>query len=137
MKSILKTAAIIIVSGILFATATGFIAGALDAGDSMAGLVVFIYSSVIGNPLGVIAGIFVAKHLFHLRGSIALGIIGTITGAALVFVSILTESIRRIQDVTALFIIAFAVPELLGIACFLIGGKVNLKNRMNGKVPPF
>lgn len=126
MKSILKTAAIIVVSGILFATATGFIAGALDAGDSMAGLAVFIASSVIGNPVGVIAGIAVANKLFRLRGSIALGIVGTLLGTALVFASILTEFIRRVQDVTALFIIAFAVPELLGITCFLCG-KMNQK----------
>jgi hypothetical protein len=127
MKSILKAAAIIIVSGILFGTAIGFIAGVLDAGDSMAGLVVFMVSSVIGNPVGVIIGIVVANKLFRLRGSIALGIIGMLIGTALVFVSISNEFIRRIQDVTALFIIAFAIPELLGIICYLIGGKINSK----------
>jgi len=127
MKSILKTVAIIIASGILFATATGFIAGVLDAGDSMAGLAVFVASSVIGNPLGVIAGIVVANKLFRLRGSIALGTIGTLTGAALVLISISTEFIRRVHDVTALFTIAFAVPELLGITSFLVGGKINLQ----------
>ncbi|MBI4296651.1 MAG: hypothetical protein HY667_06005 [Chloroflexi bacterium] len=121
---VLKTFGIVTGVGLAFAVMVGFFAGAMSARESMAGLVVFVVSSIIGFPLGVIVGLTVANKAFHQPGSLTLGILGTILGVAILFFLLRYELIRAAPfGLTGLYIAAFLVPLIPGMLGFLLKGR--------------
>ena len=120
---ILKTLGIVLGIGLLFALVVAFAAGAMSRGESMAGLVVFAAATIIGFPLGVIVGIIVANKAFHQKGSLTLGILGTILGIIVTFLLIMSEQIRHAPfGIPGMVIVAFLLPLALGLLCFLLKG---------------
>ncbi|MFC1920200.1 hypothetical protein ACFLYQ_00570 [Chloroflexota bacterium] len=74
--------------GIIFGIAGAFIGGRVLGADSVGfgALGLAIGGVLAGYPAGIIIGIILLKKFFHQRGSLLLGIIGSVIGAALIIV---------------------------------------------------
>ncbi len=70
-------------AGLLFGSATVLIVASALPPDDMGSLGGVIVSVVIGYPIGVILGLLLVGRLFHYRGSLWLGAVGSILGGAL------------------------------------------------------
>jgi hypothetical protein len=74
---------VLMVLGIIFAITGAFIGGRILGSDSVGfgALGLAIGGLLVGYPLGIIVGILLIKKLFHQKGSVLLGVIGSIIGA--------------------------------------------------------
>jgi hypothetical protein len=70
-------------AGLLFGSATVLIVALALPPDDMGSLGVAIVGVVISYPIGVIIGLLLVGRLFHYRGSLWLGAVGSILGGAL------------------------------------------------------
>ncbi|MFC2123093.1 hypothetical protein ACFLRP_05350 [Bacteroidota bacterium] len=73
------------VLGVVFGVAGALIGGRVLGGDSVGfgALGLAIGGIIIGYPTGIIVGIVTLKKIFHQRGSLLLGILGSIVGAVI------------------------------------------------------
>ena len=68
--------------GATFAVGGAFIGGRIIGGNAegFGALGLAIGSALVGYPLGIIVGLVLLKKLFHIRGSLLLGVSGAIIG---------------------------------------------------------
>ncbi len=117
-----------VLAGAATGGAAGLIAGALLKGrlfglGEVAGR---FGGAVVFYPVGVIAGLVLAKRPFHLPGSVWLGVIICLTGSALYL--LLAWELRFLAAVT--FISYAAVAPVLGAGGYVLGGmKANRRSR--------
>lgn len=69
-------------AGAIFAAAGVFIGGRIlgSNAEGFGAIALAVGGAIAGYPLGVIVGMVLLKKLFHLKGSLLLGIAGTIVG---------------------------------------------------------
>ncbi len=80
------------------------------------GLVGAIAGFVVGYPIGVIIGLLLVRRLFHYRGSLWLGAVGSILGAALVIG--LAEPLGLNLSPALLWASLLVMPPLVGAIGF-------------------
>ena len=70
------------VVGVTFAVGGAFIGGRILGGNAegFGALGLAIGGALVGYPLGIIVGLVLLKKLFHIRGSLLLGVSGAIIG---------------------------------------------------------
>jgi hypothetical protein len=99
--------------GLLFGFVPYFIGASILPEGSLSGLIGAIVSVVIGYPIGVIIGLLLVGRLFHYRGSLLLGAVGSILGGALVI------GLSYLSLIPGLEYTSFLVlPPLLGTTGF-------------------
>ncbi|MFC1861342.1 hypothetical protein ACFLYL_03620 [Chloroflexota bacterium] len=91
------------VIGVAFGIAGVFIGGKVLGGDSVGfgSLGLAIGGIIIGYPAGIIVGLILIKKLLRQRGSLLLGIIGSIIGAVIVIAA--AEPLNLNSSSTLLF----------------------------------
>ena len=100
--------------GIVFGLAGALIGGEVLGGDSVGfgALGLAIGGIIIGYPTGIIVGIVSIKKILHQRGSLLLGILGSIFGAVITIV--VAETLNLNSNPNLLFGVFFlSVPPLL------------------------
>ena len=75
----------------------------------------------IGYPIGVIFGILLVNKFLHYRGSLLLGVIGSLLGAA--FNYVLVEYLDLDLNMSLLLAIVLLVPAILGTAGYHLRGR--------------
>ena len=106
--------------GILFAVIGALIGGRALGGDSIGfgALGLAIGGVIIGYPTGIIVGIVSIKKILHQRGSLLLGILGSIIGAVITMV--LAEPLNLNSNTNLLFgVFFFSVPVFCLVGYFL------------------
>jgi len=106
--------------GILFAVIGALIGGRALGGDSIGfgALGLAIGGVIIGYPTGIIVGIVSIKKILHQRGSLLLGILGSIIGAVITMV--LAEPLNLNSNTNLLFGVFFlSVPVFCLVGFFL------------------
>jgi len=99
------------VLGIIFGVAGALIGGKILGSDSFGfgALGLAIGGVFIGYPAGIIIGIIFIKKIFHQRGSLLFGILGSIVGAVITVV--LAEPLNLNSNANLLFgVLLFSVP---------------------------
>ena len=105
-----------IVFGVIGALIGGKVLGSDAVGFGALGLA--FGGIIIGYPTGIIVGIISLRKIFHQRGSLLLGIIGSIIGAVIIMV--LAEPLNLNANTNLLFGLFFlSVPVFCLIGFFL------------------
>ena len=105
-----------IVFGVIGALIGGKVLGSDSVGFGALGLA--IGGVIIGYPTGIIVGIISIKKFLHQRGSLLLGIIGSIIGAVVTLV--LAEPLNLNSDTNLLFGVFFLSVPLFGLVGFFL-----------------
>jgi hypothetical protein len=102
------------VTGLMLGFGAGFLLSYILKNNiaGWGGLVGAIMGIIVGYPLGIIIGQVIIKKGFHYEGSLLLGAIGAILGAALVM--LLAEPLHLNVNSYVLFGTLFVVTTLLG-----------------------
>lgn len=106
--------------GIVFAVIGALIGGRVLGSDSagFGALGLAIGGVIIGYPAGIIVGIISIKRILHQKGSLLLGILGSIIGA--VTTMILAEPLSLNSNINLLFGVFFlSVPVFCLVGFFL------------------
>jgi len=74
--------------------------------------------ALVGYPVGVIVGIILAKKFFHYRGSLLLGILGSVLGAVITLAA--TEPLNLNANPNVLFAVFFLSVPILCTTGFLL-----------------
>ena len=126
MRNIIKFVIMTIglgVVGIIFGLA-GTLIGGLVIGDGSSGfgaLGLALAGIIIGYPTGIIVGIVLIKKILHQRGSLSLGILGSIVGAVTTLV--VAEPLNLNSNPNLLFGVFFlSVPLFCLVGFFLKRG---------------
>lgn len=112
VKSILKFAGFAIglgVVGILFGILFAFIGGVSTGENTFGALGLAFLGFIAGYLLGIIAGIIVIKKWLRQRGSLVLGVAGSIIGAVL---TVLMGVAWETDSILILFLMFFTTPVL-------------------------
>ncbi len=106
------------VVGLLLGILAAFVGASLLQDDvaGFGGIVGAIAGFVIGYPIGVILGLLLVSRLFHYRGSLWLGAVGSILGGALVIG--LAEPLSLNLSPGLLWASLLVLPPLLGTIGF-------------------
>ena len=105
-----------IVFGVIGALIGGRVLGSDSAGFGALGLA--IGGVIIGYPAGIIVGIISIKRVLHQKGSLLLGILGSIIGAVIIMV--LAEPLNLNSNTNLLFGAFFlSVPVFCLVGFFL------------------
>ena len=102
--------------GILGALIGGKVLGSGSVGFGALGLA--IGGVIIGYPTGIIVGIISIKKFFHQKGSLALGIFGSIAGAIITMV--LAEPLNLNHNTNLLFGTFFLIVPLFCLIGFYL-----------------
>ena len=97
--------------GIIFGLVGALIGGKILGSDSFGfgALGLALGGILVGYPTGIVVGIVLIKKILHQRGSLLLGILGSILGAIIIIV--LTEPLNLNSNANLLFIVFFlSVP---------------------------
>jgi hypothetical protein len=108
------------VLGIVFGVIGALIGGRVLGSDSIGfgALGLAIGGVIIGYPTGIIIGIISIREIFHQRGSLVLGILGSIVGAVITMV--LAEPLNLNSNTNLLFGVFFlSVPVFCLVGFFL------------------
>jgi len=104
------------VCGAILAVIGAFIGGRVFGDDTFGALGLAILGIVVGYFLGIILGMVLIKKFIHQRGSILLGILGSIAGVVIaVFVGIMLD-----PDINLFFWIALISVPVLCLAGFYL-----------------
>ncbi|MDP2719971.1 MAG: hypothetical protein Q8P44_09135 [Dehalococcoidia bacterium] len=106
------------VIGMMFAAAGTLVGGKVLGGDSsgFGALGLAIGGIIIGYLAGIIVGIALIKKILHRRGSLLLGIIGSLFGAVLILV--LAEPLNLNSNPNLLFGVFFLTVPLFCLVGF-------------------
>ena len=106
--------------GIVFGAAGALIGGKVLGGDSVgfASLGLALGGIIIGYPTGIIVGIVLIKKILHRRGSLLLGILGSILGAVITMVA--AEPLHLNANSTLLFGVFFLSVPLFRLVGFFL-----------------
>ena len=119
LKFVLMTVGLGII-GILFGVIGALIGGRVLGADSVgfASLGLAIGGILVGYPTGIIVGIVLIKKILHQRGSLLLGIVGSIIGAVITMV--LAEPLNLNSNTNLLFgVFLLIVPVFCLIGFYL------------------
>ena len=103
--------------GIVFGVIGALIGGKVLGGDSFGfgALGLALGGIIIGYPAGIIVGIVLIKKVLHRRGSLLLGIVGSIVGAAVIIGTIGPLNLNANTDLLfGLFLLTVPLFCLLG-----------------------
>lgn len=106
----------------------GALIGAAVLRGNIAGfgaLVGGLMGGILGFPLGVIAGIILVHRVFHYKGSILFGILGSILGAAIIIG--LAEPLHLNSNMDVLALCFLLAPPVLGTTGYFLGVRVKKK----------
>jgi len=119
LKFVLMTVGLGII-GILFGVIGALIGGRVLGADSVgfASLGLAIGGILVGYPTGIIVGIVLIKKVLHQRGSLLLGIVGSVIGAVVTMV--LAEPLNLNSNTNLLFgVFLLIVPVFCLIGFYL------------------
>ncbi len=104
------------IAGFVVGVAGALIGALLLKGElfGFGGLVGALAGMIIGYPIGVIAGIVLMTRVFHIRGSLLFGILGSTLGAVLTIG--LAEPLKLNVKPNVLLSMFFLSVPLLGVA---------------------
>ena len=109
--------------GFVFGLIAAFIGASIFQGDSggFGSPVGALAGMIIGYPIGVMIGIFVISKLLRYRGSLLLGVVGSILGV------VIPIGLAELLDLNAnpdlLWVLILLMPPLLGTAGFHLMGR--------------
>ena len=105
------------ITGIVFGVIGALIGGKVLGGDSVGfgALGLALGGIIVGYPTGIIVGIISIKKIFHQRGSLLLGILGSIIGSVIIIA--LAEPLNLNSNPGLLFGAFF-----LSVPVFCLGG---------------
>ena len=109
------------VVGAAVATASAYIGGTIMGGrlGGFGGLGVILLLMIVGYVLGVVAGIVITDKLIRYRGSVWLGIAGSVLGMGIMF-GLVASPLNADVGLEGLLAGMIAVPALLGTIGFHI-----------------
>ena len=106
--------------GIVFGAAGALIGGKVLGSDSFGfgALGLALGGIIIGYPTGIIVGIVLIKKILHRRGSLLLGILGSIFGAVITIAA--AEPLHLNANSTLLFVVFFLSVPLFCLVSFFL-----------------
>ena len=106
--------------GIVFGAAGALIGGKVLGSDSVGfgALGLALGGIIIGYPTGIIVGIVLIKKILHRRGSLLLGILGSIFGAVITIAA--AEPLHLNANSTLLFVVFFLSVPLFCLVSFFL-----------------
>ena len=115
-------AAAVAVAGLVCAAIVGVVTGFLVR-DELLGVswgVGAMGGALVGYPLGAIGGLVMLRRMLHLRGSLVLGVVGGLLGAALTM--LVVGQLNLASNPSLVYVIYFLSVPVLCVCGFLARG---------------
>ncbi len=121
MAAFLGMVVVIGLVGIALGLLAAVIGIAILGGEGDFGALAGLGGMAIGYPIGVILGVLLVNKFLHYRGSLLLGVVGSLLGA--VFNYVLVKYLNLNLSLNLLLAIALLAPAILGAAGYHLLGR--------------